>query len=259
MSTELTGVLIIGVSVLLSVGELIWVRRTVPLSFLETHHEVAGFFIGVLGVIYAILLGFVVLVVWGEFEDARNTVAREANQLGDIFQMSRGFPAPVQRVQQAVQTYARLVIDDEWATMLQGMASPRAQAAMQSLWHVSMDIEPNTARENALYVQTLERLNALSESRRLRLHANHDAVPALMSVLLWAGGVITVVFTYFFGVQSLRSQALMTAALTTLIAFVLFLIAAIDHPFVGDIRVTPEPFRQILENMQAMPEVANLR
>jgi len=260
MSTELTGVLIIGVSVLLSVGGLLWVRRTVSLAFLKTHHEVGGFFIGLLGVIYAILLGFVVLVVWEEFEDAKNTVAREANQLGDIFQMSRGFPTPIQqRVRQAIQTYAQLVIDDEWRTMLQGMASPRVHEAMNSLWHAYMDIEPNTARENALYSQTLDRLNALSENRRLRLHASHDAVPTLMWGLLWAGGIITVLFTYFFGVQNLRSQVLMTAALTTLIAFVLFLIAAIDHPFAGEIRVTPEPFMQILESMQTMSEVANLQ
>ena len=32
-------------------------------SFLHTHHEVAGCFISVLSVIYAVILGFVVLVL----------------------------------------------------------------------------------------------------------------------------------------------------------------------------------------------------
>ena len=64
MSPTLTVIVVIGASVLSSTAGLLWVRRLVPLSFLHTHHEVADFFISVLSVIYAVILGFVVLVGW---------------------------------------------------------------------------------------------------------------------------------------------------------------------------------------------------
>jgi hypothetical protein len=53
MSPTLTVIVVIGASVLSSTAGLLWVRRLVPLSFLQTHHEVAGFFISVLSAIYA--------------------------------------------------------------------------------------------------------------------------------------------------------------------------------------------------------------
>ena len=252
MSPALTVIVIIGASVLSAIAGLLWVRRLVPLSFLETHHEVAGFFISVLSVIYAVLLGFVVLVVWEDFEEIRAAVVQEANQLGDILQMARGFPAPVpQRVQQGITTYVRAVVDDEWSTMAQGQASAQAQSAMADLWQTYMALEPTTARQSALYAETLNRLNALSETRRLRLHASRDKIPRLMWVLLWAGGLITVLFTYFFGVQSIRSQVLMTTALTILIALMLLLIVALEQPFAGLVRITPEPFLETLESLRS--------
>ena len=65
------------------------------LSFLETSHEVAGFFISVLSVIYAVLRGFVILVVWSDFEEIKEAVVREATQLGDILQVAQGFLSAV--------------------------------------------------------------------------------------------------------------------------------------------------------------------
>jgi hypothetical protein len=41
----------------------------------------------------------------------------------------------------------------------------------------------------------------------------------------------------------------MTAALTAVIAFILFLIFALDHPFAGDVRVTSEPLQWELERI----------
>ncbi len=66
---------------------------------------------------------------------------------------------------------------------------------------------------------------------------------------------MTLAFTYFFGVKSIRSQALMTAGLASVLSFVLFLIVALDNPFHGSVHVSPDPLRQALilieQNRQA--------
>lgn len=46
MQTFLLAVGIVGGSVLVALAGLFWVRRTLPLALLETHHEVAGFLCG---------------------------------------------------------------------------------------------------------------------------------------------------------------------------------------------------------------------
>jgi hypothetical protein len=254
MQTFLLGIAIVMASVLLAHLGLRIVRRRVTLPVPDTQHEVAGFIIGVLGAIYAVLLAFVVVAVWNQFGDAKTIVEREANQLNDLSRMAQGFPASVQqRALEGLRAYGHSVIDDEWSAMSRGLASQKTQLALDNLWQVYREVDPQTNRESALYAESLNRLNEMSDSRRLRIHASSDDIPAVIQILLWGGGLIMIAFTYFFGVQSIRSQALMTAALAGEIAFILFLIVALDNPFHGYVRLPPEPIQQVLERIQAIP------
>ena len=250
MQTWLLGVVIVGASVLLAHVGLHLVRRKVPLPVHETQHEVGGFFIGVVGAIYAVLLAFVVVAVWDDFSEAKQVVQSEANQLNDLSRMAQGFnPAARQLVLEGLRNYARAAVDEEWETMSRGQASPRTQDAMDNLWRIYTEFEPQGGRESLLFAESLDRMNELSNSRRQRLFISADDIPGLIRILLWGGGLIVLAFTYFFGVKSLRSQALMTAALAGEIAFILFLIVALDNPFHGGVRVSPEPVQQILERI----------
>jgi amino acid transporter len=253
METWLLGIAIVGVSVLVAHLGLHLVRRRVPLPVLQTQHEVAGFIIGVLGAIYAVLLAFVVVVVWNQFEDAKSTVEKEANQLNDLSRIAQGFPATTQqRLLEGLRVYTQAVVDDEWKTMSEGKASQKAQAAMEGLWQIYREVDPQSNRENALYGESLDRLSDVSDNRRLRINASRNDVPIVVQVLLWGGGLITIAFTYFFGVKSIRSQALMTAALAGLIAFILFLIVALDNPFHGYLRVPPDTMQTVLERIKTV-------
>jgi hypothetical protein len=254
MQTLLLGLAIVGASVLAAHLGLRLVRRKVPLPVLETQHEVAGFMIGVLGAIYAVLLAFVVVVVWNQFEDARSAVEREANQLNDLSRIAQGFAAPAQqRMLSGLRVYMQEVVSDEWNTMSEGKPSKKVQAAMEDLWQIYRELDPQTNRENALYAESLDRLNDVSDNRRLRVNASRDDVPLVIQVLLWGGGLITISFTYFFGVKSIRAQALMTAALAGVVAFILFLVVVLDNPFRGYLRVTPEPMQDVLERIKTIP------
>ena len=253
MQTWLLGVAIVGLSVLVAHLGLRLVRRRVPLPIPETQHEVAGFIIGVLGAIYAVLLAFVVVAVWEQYGEAKATLAAEANQLNDLSRMAQGFPAPLQqRVLEGLRAYGQSVIDDEWQTMASGKASPKTQAAIDNLWQLYREVDPQTNRESALYGESLDRLNQLSDSRRLRIFASADDMPAVIRILLWGGGLVMIAFTYFFGVMSIKSQALMTAALAGEIAFILFLIVALDNPFQGYVRLPPEQMHQVLDRMKTI-------
>jgi hypothetical protein len=47
------------------------VRRWVAVEVLERHNEVAGFIYAVIGVVYAVLLGFTAIIVWERFNQAQ--------------------------------------------------------------------------------------------------------------------------------------------------------------------------------------------
>jgi hypothetical protein len=98
----------------------------------------------------------------------------------------------------------------------------------------------------------LVRLEEIHDARRRRLLANDIGVPPVLWSVLVAGGVITVGFTYFFGIKNFRAQALMVTALTTMIGLIMFLILAIDYPFSGTVTIAPEAFEQVKELLADM-------
>jgi len=254
MATLVLGLLVVSLSIVLASFGLRTVRRLVPIDVLQSQHEVAGFMIGVLGVIYAVLLAFVVVALWNQYQDARGVVEREANQLADLAHITRGLPDHDgrHRLSGMISAYARSAVEDEWPAMAHGRASLRTESALDQLWRTFLEIDPQTNRESALYDRALNILSDLSDSRRLLLFSSRKDLPLVIQFLLWGGGLITIAFTYFFGLKNIRAQSLMTAGLTGLIAFNLFLILVLDNPFHGYLRVTPEPLREILQRIQVI-------
>ena len=64
------------------------VRRLVPLEHLRRNNEVAGFKFATVGVLYAVLLAFAVLVVWEKDNDAEASVAAEAGSAAALYRLS---------------------------------------------------------------------------------------------------------------------------------------------------------------------------
>jgi hypothetical protein len=251
MPAWLLGVLIVGACVLSALAGMLLVRRLVPQSALRELNEVAGFIIAVLGVLYAVLLAFVVIAVWEEFEEARVTAEREAHSVAVIWRASQGLPRPVgQRMSELCQEYARTVIEEEWPAMARGEQSPRAWEQLDGLWRAVYELTLRTARDETLFDQIVTQLGKLGGDRRMRLLASRTGVPRAMWLVLISGALLTVAFTYFFGVRSPTAQVLMTAALATIIGLCLFMVAAINYPFTSDVRVQPEAFQMVLEMME---------
>jgi high-affinity Fe2+/Pb2+ permease len=76
------------------------------------------------------------------------------------------------------------------------------------------------------------------------------AVPGVVWLVLFVGAVLTVTFTFFFGTVNVRNQSVMTGALALLIFAVLLVAVAIDRPFAGQVRISPEALLQVREQFQ---------
>jgi uncharacterized membrane protein len=96
----------------------------------------------------------------------------------------------------------------------------------------------------------LEQLHGLGDARRERLLAASEGLSTILWVVLIGGGVITIAFTYLFGLENTVVHILMVAALAMILSMSLFTVAALDHPFKGDVRIHPAAFEQVLERFQ---------
>lgn len=89
-SLWISGIILIGLGTLLSMLGPALVRRYVALDRLTANNEIAGFKYAVLGVLYAVLLAFAIIVVWQKFSDAETSVVQEAGAATTIYRLSQG-------------------------------------------------------------------------------------------------------------------------------------------------------------------------
>ena len=248
-----TGLLIVAVAIVVAVGGLLLVQRLFATELRKQANEVAGFIYAVLGVAYAVLLGLMLIAVWEKWNAAENITTDETNQLAGILGFAHALPQPEGRhIQELARSYAQVVVEEEWPLMEQGRASPQAWASLDELRGAVLGLDPPTAAQQtpysqARYNEVLEQLHGLGDARRERLLAAGEGLPTILWVVLIGGGAITIAFTYLFGLASTVVHTLMVAALAVVLSLSLFSIAALDHPFRGDVRIHPDGFEQVLE------------
>ena len=250
--TAVYGVLTVCAAMLVAVAGLAAVQRIVPAERRLEHNDVAGFIYAVVGVIYAVLLALVVIAAWEELEEARATVRDEASALADVFWLARRLPEPEgPRIQELARSYATVVAEEEWETMAQGAgSSPEAWELMDEMRLLAQDMEVDSLSDQVLFEQGLERVDELADARRARMVEAEEGVPAVLWAVLAFGGIVTVGFTYLFGLENTWSHRLMVAAVAGLIGLVLFTIGVLEYPFSGGTRIGPEAFELVLRRFE---------
>lgn len=249
MQTALQAAAVVGLSVGLALLGQALVRRRVPHATLVAHTVVAGYVYATLAVVYAVILAQVVVAAWDGYEEARAAAEAEASAALDLFRLAEGFPQPARgEIEAALIAYARAVVDEEWPAMA-SRAAPTAEAAARvvALYRVYDRVEGGALATSARYAASLDELDELDDARGLRLLASRRGLPGLMWTVLVAGGVLTVGFAYFFGVENRIAQGSMLAALAALIALLLLLVQSLDAPFRGAARLPPDGFGRMLE------------
>jgi hypothetical protein len=198
-----------------------------------------------------VLLGLMLIAVWEQWNAAQDVASDEANELAGIFWFAHALPQPEGRhIQELARSYAEVVVEEEWPLMEQGRSSPKAWDTLDELRGTILGLDPPTGAQLVRYNQVLEQLHALGDARRERLLAASEGLATILWVVLIGGGVITIAFTYLFGLDNTVVHTLMVAALAMILSLSLFTVAALDYPFKGDVRIHPAAFEQVLERFQ---------
>jgi hypothetical protein len=249
--TWLLGLAVVFLANALALGGLTLVWRRVPVEARRRHNDAAGAMVGIIGVVYAVILAFIAVEVWQDFDRADDLVGREADQVGDIWRDARAIADPARgEVREALRRYAQAVTGEEWAMQRHGATSGNARAALEEASAALLAFEPATRREEVVFAEMLRKLNALLDERRLRLQMVDSGVQPIVWVVLLLGTGLVVVSTYFFGVESFRAHLAMSSCVATAIGLIIFLILALDYPFRGG-AIEPAPFEAVLRTMSA--------
>jgi hypothetical protein len=245
--------LIVGLGTLLSVLGTALVRRYANVKRLTPDTEIAGFKFGTIGVLYAVLLAFAIIVVWEKYSDAELDVVQEAGAAENIYRLSQGLSDKARvAVLRSVANYLKTAINVDWPTMDQGATSDTRVATKQALDAVYAALVSSTGQGDSTVVsEMLRQVELVTQSRRARLVASGGAVPKALWPILFGGAAVTIGFTFFFVTQRLLTQVLMTTLLAILILSELLIIVGIDRPFSGAVKIGPNALATVLADVQA--------
>jgi len=241
------GLIIVGAFVFFYIAGLLVVRRFVPHHMMMKHHDVADPLLGALGAVYAVLLAFMVVSVWGSFEKANSNVQQEANYLADLYRDAEAFtPAFRQSLNPLLREYRQAIVGDEWRLMQKGQMSLEAEKLIKRIWGLYVIYEPRAATETVFFSESVRKLNLVRELRRQRLMDSRSGIHPLLWFVLGIGALSTISFTFLFGAENLKAQIFMGAMLSAMIALIIFTILSLDYPFSGSVSIPPDAFKQMI-------------
>ena len=227
---------------------------------MHEHNEIAGHFLGVVGVIYAVVLAFVVVTAWQQFDHAEEVSLQEQRDASSLFHMMLAYDDKnaATDIEWLLRDYASNT-SSEWQQMEHGdlplcpdyfystqlLANckpshdvPSSSKSTACLTHEIMEtvtgLRPTSSRDVGIYFQSMSAVLSLSQDREHRRH-HYEEKP--LQLILWLsfpfGAFILIWMTYFVADQDSRSQVVRTVALCAMIGLMGALALVFDNPFTG--------------------------
>jgi hypothetical protein len=234
--------LLVVLAVVFAVASHAALQRIFRTEMLRQHNDVAGFLFSAIGVLYAVVLGFVVVVVWEKYDSTVANVDAEASAASDLYHAVDGYPEPVRhQIRRDLSRYAAAVIRVEWPAMMRDMPVPDdASRLLEDADYRIATFSPKTPEESDAQQVAMAEILRVFDARRERLIKAAPLVPGVLWFALVAGAMAMIAFAYLFGVENQHTQLMMTAILVGLIAILFVVIHAFAHPFSGSVRISDE-------------------
>jgi hypothetical protein len=228
-----------------SIVGLVLFRNVVDVELLRASSDSIGTYMQTLGGIYAVLLAFVVVIVWGQFNDARSYVNREATALVELYRIAAGLPDEAsETIRAGLRDYVDGVLDEEWTAMKKPdeHTIERVGQRLDRVWAALHTCRPLDECGHTTYAEMLGRYNDLTEIRTNRLTSATAKIPVAMNVLLYTGALIMIFSVYLLPIDLFWLHATVTAGFAGALAHILFLIWDLDDAFAGDYQVDKGPY-----------------
>lgn len=212
----------------------------------------ASAFFAVLGIVYAILIGFAIYMVASDYGDMRRCVYGEVNQLQNAWEYLSFVddqPENVALIQESLTRYVEFILSQEWPLMGSvtelEIATP---ASLKSLMKAVNAIRITNQSDSVSLEKIMECLAAAERHRVDRLVASQQRLPSLVYHLVVLLSVIIVIIFSFLDIEDLGVNLALNGVNGFAIALLCLIIRDIDNPFRGAWTIEPTPFRSLLRD-----------
>ena len=237
--------LYVTLSVALTTGCVLIGRKLVTRHVSSSHNQVMISLFASASVVYAVLLGFLVVVVWESYDGANRNVALEAANLVPLYRLTEGMERENgAALRSLIRAYANAVVTDEWPLL--GTAkdgSRKARRAIGDMDRHFAGLAPETKVSDAqVDAEFLRTKSAIVAGRNERLLAASSSIPWVMWLGALGGAVITTIMSSFIYMKRVWPHVIMAGLAGALTGLLLFIMTVLSSPFRGPLALGPEYF-----------------
>jgi len=234
----------------------------------DDHSEMAGHFLGAIGVIYAVLLAFVVVTAWQQFDHAEEISMQEQRDVVDLFDIVGAYKQKYPRESHAIRSLLRqyvlnmldearqmqrsetLCLETNFGNETDAACQPYEGKAPYGTLPASrvnndlvlvirdevIGVRPSTLTDVSIYRQSLALFEDFVGARDHRRHHYGEPMPFILWMAFVLGGLVIVSLPYLGqGRRNPTRQRWRTLALCVMIGLIIGLTLIFDHPFRGSV------------------------
>ena len=238
--------IVIGFSIL-GVGGLFATRPVVRwvIGDPPSYNEGVDVFIGAVALLYGLIAGLIAVAVWEQYASIDARVNQEASAMGALYRLALEFPEPTRgKLSVAVKDLTYETMTHSWELQRRGATPTKPNPYLNEITNLIFGFKPKDARETNVQQSAETEYERIYELRRQRLYDVSAGLPPPLYAVVFIGGVLTIILTYFLVLERSRLHALLTLVASAMIGLVVFMIVVMDHPFRGDVSIGPEAFVQ---------------
>ncbi|CCH02253.1 hypothetical protein FAES_4253 [Fibrella aestuarina BUZ 2] len=246
--TWLLAILIIGAFVSVALLGLFITHRRIHKSSLATviDNGTVGWFFSGVSVLYGLTLGLITVATWGNYATATAIASNESAAIAVLYRDLMGYPEPLQgELRNRLKAYTRTIIDHSWPAQQQGAISLKETSRLDEFQDAFLNGESQAESRAMLHAEALRAFNQMIELRRQRLDSIKGNVPGVLWSVVLIGALATITFSFFFLITNFSLHATMTGILAGMIGLLIFLLVVLDHPYWGEVSVTPEAYESV--------------
>jgi len=248
----LLAAMVIGLFVALAVIGLLLVHRLrgpLPESSRGDRNDLVSYYVSAVGVFYGITIGLLAVGTWENFSQIDEGLVEEASRINALYRDVSSYPEPHRsELRGLLKNFLAHELGPQWQAQKEGKILDGG-LKLTEFQEGLMRFQPHTETEKIVQAEAFSQFNRYTEVRRHRLAHVTSGLPPTLWYVVFIGGWLSIIMTYFFEYPCIRLHMTLTALMSAFIGLLVFLIVDMDWPFRGELSVNPEPLQLILDKM----------
>ena len=202
-----------------------------------------------MGILFALIVGFLAVGVWGNVDSADEAVSNEASALRSVVILSDELPPDVRvRIRTDIRRQIEDAVNDEWPAMEEQRATLSAvPAPLADALHVALRLDPQSGDVGAeTQRQLVGSIQDALAARRERIFLSQEDINAVKWLGLLSLAALTLVGIGLVHSGNRTTTRLAMGLFAAAVAVVITMLAAENEPFAGQLGINPDLLEQVL-------------